>query len=118
MNMTLALPPGAGIGDEDVANSAPLVRAEVTRRLEQIWSTCAPHIQVPLDQEGVPLYKADPRFIEAGIRVIDRLMKLYRLDQPQPPVNDPVLDSRRELREAVAQQIMKLGSKMSGDGVD
>lgn len=68
---------GKGIGDEQVSDSAPLVRALVIQRLEMIWSTVEPHVT---GQAGRP----DPRFIEAGIRVLDRLSRLYRLDQPQP----------------------------------
>lgn len=89
-----------GIGDEQVSESAPLVRALVVQRLEQIWSTCQPHITGDLG-------KPDPRFIEAGIRVCDRLIRLYRLDNPGPqadagegdliPKSDLVLAGLREL---------------------
>ena len=68
---------GKGIRDEEVAASAPLVRALVVQRLEQVWRSCSPHID---GAAGKP----DPRFIEAGIRVLDRLAKLYRLDSPVP----------------------------------
>jgi hypothetical protein len=68
---------GKGIGDEQVAESAPLVRALVVERLEKMWRTCEPQI---LGTAGKP----DPRFIEAGIRITDRLMRLYRLDAPAP----------------------------------
>ena len=110
----LALPVGAGIDDQHVAESAPLVRALVTERLEMIWRTCEPHIKVPLDPEGVPLYKADPRFIEAGIRVVDRLARLYRLDAPQPGANDPVPGTVGELRGQVRDQVTALEARMSG----
>jgi len=66
-----------GIGDEQVSESAPLVRALVVQRLEQIWTVCEPHVTGDMG-------KPDPRFIEAGIRVLDRLTKLYRLDLPGP----------------------------------
>lgn len=93
-----------GIRDEEIHDSAPLVRALMVERLEQIWSTCAPHVT-----GGVP--KPDPRFIEAGIRVLDRLAKLYRLDQPVPqalenageavPTAELVLARLRELEAAM-----------------
>src|SRR5574338_191039 len=66
-----------GIGEEQLADAAPLVRSLVVQRLETIWRTCQPHID---GSAGKP----DPRFVEAGIRVLDRLMRLYRLDHPQP----------------------------------
>lgn len=74
-----------GIGEEEVARSAPMVRALLVQRLEQIWTQCQPHVDGSV--------KPDPRFIEAGIRVLDRLAKLYRLDQALTPslvtVQDP-----------------------------
>lgn len=66
-----------GIADEQIHESAPLVRALLVERLEQIWTTCEPHIT---GAAGKP----DPRWAEAGIRVLDRLARLYRLDQPVP----------------------------------
>lgn len=96
---------GKGIRDEDIHDSAPLVRALAVQRLEQIWRACEPQI---LGVTGKP----DPRFIEAGIRVVDRLAKLYRLDQPVPgldhdpdehlPVLDLVESGLRELEQRMA----------------
>lgn len=96
---------GKGIRDEDIHDSAPLVRALAVQRLEQIWRACEPQI---LGAAGKP----DPRFIEAGIRVIDRLAKLYRLDQPVPgqdrdpdeliPTIDMVEQGLRELEQRMA----------------
>ena len=96
---------GKGIGDEQVSESAPLVRALVVQRLEQIWSTCEPHVT---GAAGKP----DPRFIEAGIRVIKELVALYRLHDPQPgseqsdgdliPRSELVLAGIRELEQRMA----------------
>ena len=99
--MTLELN-SRGIRDEDIHDAAPLVRALLVERLEQIWSICQPHVT-----GGVG--KPDPRFIEAGIRVLDRLARLYRLEQPVPGSDQPqgdlvdkpelVLAGLRELEE-------------------
>lgn len=68
-----------GITDEDLARQAAFVRSLLVTRLEQIWATIAPHVDGTIyDRDEKP----DPRFIEAGIRVLDRLSKLYRLEQP------------------------------------
>jgi hypothetical protein len=75
-------PAPRGIADEQIHDSAPLVRALLVERLEQIWSTVVPHVT---GEVGKP----DPRFIEAGIRVLDRLARLYRLDQPVPGAEQP-----------------------------
>lgn len=103
----------AGITEENVNQSQPLVRALLVQRLEQIWRVCEPHIDVPVDTEGSPLYKADPRFIEAGIRVLDRLSKVYHLEQPQVSGNEQPSVSLIELREAARTQVMELGARMS-----
>lgn len=98
---------GYGIGDEQVANSAPMVRALLVQRLEQIWSQCEPHVTGNV--------KPDPRFIEAGIRVLDRLARLYRLDSPLtgggPTDPDPAGTS---LAAAVAQ-VSELEARMGQD---
>lgn len=111
MTSMLELEPGSGIADEHVTHDQPLVRAMVVQRLEMMWRTCEPHIQIPLE-DGVPLWKADPRFLEVGIRLMDRLMRLYRLEQPQsaPPDDDAgSLDAQRELAR---KQIRELTARM------
>jgi hypothetical protein len=73
---------GKGIRDEELHDSAPLVRALVVQRYEQIWSTVEPHVT---GEVGKP----DPRFIEAGIRVLKELTALYRLHAPVPGADQP-----------------------------
>ena len=77
------IPGGAGISDDQVSEAAPMVRALVVSRLEKIWRACEPHILLPDPEPGEPPRKPDPRFIEAGIRVNDRLIALYGLLKPQ-----------------------------------
>jgi hypothetical protein len=71
----------AGITEEDISRSAPLVRALAVQRLELIWRNCEPHIDLSPDDLELGR-KPDPRFIEAGIRVVDRLTALYGLLKP------------------------------------
>lgn len=94
-----------GIGDEQVAESAPLVRALVVQRLEQIWSACEPHIT---GDAGKP----DPRFIEAGIRVTDRLARLYRLDDPVPS-QDAGEGDRVPMVDLVTRGLAELEARMA-----
>ena len=60
--------------DQGVQDNAPLVRAQMIARLEAMWAACLPHIS----GEDKP----DVRFIEAGIRIVDRMSRLFRLDAP------------------------------------
>ena len=71
----------SGITEEDIARSAPLVRALAVQRLEMIWRNCQPHIELS-QQDLEDGRKPDPRFVEAGIRVVDRLINLYGLLKP------------------------------------
>jgi hypothetical protein len=99
-----------GIGEEEVTGSAPMVRALLVQRLEQIWSVCQPHV------DG-SFAKPDPRFIEAGIRVLDRLAKLYRLEAPLTKSDSPDLDPILTQREAAVAQVAELEARMASDGV-
>ena len=97
--MTQVSPFHAGIGEEELHSAAPLVRSLVVERLEKIWRTCEPHIS---GEAGKP----DPRFVEAGIRVLDRLMRLYRLDAPAQAMEAPMEQaSRVDLVEAALQAL-------------
>jgi len=98
-----------GIGEEEVSGSAPMVRALLVQRLEQIWSVCQPHV------DGTT--KPDPRFIEAGIRVLDRLARLYRLDSPLTAAVSGDLDPMLTQRDAAVAQIAELEARMAADGV-
>lgn len=82
------------IRDEEIQESGPAVRALIVHRLEQLWATISPHVDGTRAEEG---WSPDVRFLEAGIRVCDRLAKLYRLDQPvaaDPLAGDVAADKR------------------------
>lgn len=115
IRMTDLIPDGAGINEEDIARSAPLVRALAVQRLEMIWRACEPHINLTQDDRDLG-YKPDPRFIEAGIRVVDRLSSLYGLLKPVASADQGVDQGRAELQEAAAAAIMALEQKLQGGG--
>lgn len=100
------------LGDEELSAQAPMVRAELVKRLEQIWKTCSPHIDGSLP-------RPDPRYIEAGLRVLDRLTNLYRLNQParggeEPP--DTVVDGRRLVLGKLAELTERESASDSAPG--
>lgn len=107
----MSAPAAPGIGDEHLSASAPLVRALVVARLERIWAVCEPYI-LGEDLDGARL-RPDPRFVEAGIRVLDRLAAIYRLDKPVPPTPG-VLEGGRDPRELVLEQLAELEHRMGG----
>lgn len=109
------LPIEAGISEEQVASSAPLVRALAVQRLEMIWRACEPNIDLPAEhlEQG---RRPDPRFIEAGIRVTDRLVTLYGLLKPQHQMAEPDAVSRQDQRDLVRAKVLELEGKIRATG--
>src|SRR5262245_38016967 len=94
-----------GIGEEQLHDSAPLVRGLVVARLEALWRSCEPY----LDGE---LGKPDPRFVEAGIRVLDRLARIYRLEAPARALLEP--EPPGALQGAVEAKLAALEARVRG----
>lgn len=101
--MTDLIPGTAGISDDQVSEAAPMVRALVVSRLEKIWRACEPHILLPDPEPGEPPRKPDPRFIEAGIRVNDRLIALYGLLKPQQAQDPEAGAGEDDVQAAIAR---------------
>lgn len=93
------------IYEDDLIDAGPRVRAQTIRRLEMIWEACQGHIS---GDEGKP----DPRFIEAGIRCLDREIKLYRLDQPQPIGSGAATPTQEAQRAAIKAQVAELEQRL------
>lgn len=62
----------AGIDDDEIARNQPVVRAELHRRLEDLYAACEPHID---GTAGKP----DPRMLELGLRVVKEQADLWKL---------------------------------------
>ncbi len=91
------------LGEDQLSEQGPFVRALLVQRLEQIWSVCEPHVTGEV--------KPDPRFVEAGIRVLDRLAKVFRLDHPVAGGQDEGLQDPEVLRVAARAQILELEAR-------
>ena len=106
-------PGKAGINEEQVAESAGFVRALVVQRLEQVWRACEPHINP--DEEALELgFRRDPRYVEAGIRVLDRLTAIYGLLKPHSVQADPDAGSSVDQRAALVRELEELEVKING----
>lgn len=95
------IPGTSGISDDQVSEAAPMVRALVVSRLEKIWRACEPHILLPPPEPGEPVRKPDPRFVEAGIRVNDRLIALYGLLKPQTAADQEAGGGEEDIQAAI-----------------
>lgn len=93
--------------EDDITEAAPRVRAQTLMRLEQIWEACQPHITGDMG-------KPDPRFIDAGIRCLDREIKLYRLDQPTVTASTAATPTQDAVRAALRAQVAELESRLPG----
>lgn len=105
------VPGKAGISDEQVAAASPMVRALVVERLEKIWRACEPYI-LPPETEGYQP-KPDPRFVEAGIRVTDRLIALYGLLKPSGQGEDDDQGALEGERAAAVAKVAELQARMT-----
>lgn len=73
------------IDDDQVDSDQAAVRFVVVQRLHAIWNTVAPHAtgSIRQDTDETLGREPDPRMVEIGVRVLDRLTTLYRLTKPQ-----------------------------------
>ena len=110
--VTGELEPGkAGIDD-----SAPMVRALIVQRLEQVWRACDPHINPTQDQLEAG-FRRDPRYIEAGLRVLDRLALIYlRLPRTGPQNLGEGPEELQAAQDKAMLALDRLESKQGGAG--
>ena len=96
------------VTDEMLAESAGRARWLILHRYEQIWKTCEPHVNGSrLEEQGSP---PDPRWAEIGVRVLDRMARLQRLDKPVAASGDDEdLISEEDTRRAVLASLEALG---------
>ncbi len=101
------------ITEEMLAESAGRARWLIMGRLEQIWKTCQPHVDGSREEEqGSP---PDPRWAEIGVRVLDRMVKLQRLDRSAAaadPEDEPF--TSEETRRAILASLEDLEGRTAG----
>lgn len=97
------------ITEEDLASSAPTVRALLVARLEQLWS--AVHVHLLRDGDGAPV---DPRMLEIGLRIVKEESLLYRLQRPPAlslDEDDDIVGGGVDRRAVVAASLDALEQK-------
>jgi hypothetical protein len=96
--------------DDQVREQQPMVRGQLITRLEWLWKITEAEIE-----RGELEQRQDPRFMELGLRTLDRIMKLYRmLDAPKTAVEEPEEETVVSLRarQQVEQQVRELEAKL------
>ena len=71
------------LDEEILAEQAPVIRAEILRRLEGLWTALGPWVDGREDQDGV-ISRPDARLVTAALTCLRQLQQLARLDQPRP----------------------------------
>jgi len=102
----------AALTDEDLAAQAPGVRGQLLRRLETIWGYCEDEIEASKLEQ-----RSDPRFAELGLRTLDRIARLYRLEKvpavvAEEPEEVSVLE-RDRVRGMVLKSLAELESRVA-----
>lgn len=101
------------LSDDDLAAQAPGVRGQLLRRLETIWSYCEDEIEVSKLEQ-----RSDPRFADLGLRTLDRIAKLYRLEKvpavvPEEHEEVSGIEVTRT-RDMVLKSLAELESRVAG----
>lgn len=95
----------AALDDAALEAQRPAVRGLLVERLSGLWDTAAEELDGGKDRV---------RWAELQLRVVDRLMKLYRMDQPAPadPEDDDTAGIEQErLRLAVIRDLDDLADR-------
>lgn len=97
----------AALDDQTLAAHRPMVRGQLVGYLRGLWQ---------YSSEELELGKDHVRWAELQLRIIDRLMKLYKLDAPtaeEAAEEDPGSEQQR-IRDLVTSSIDLLASRDAG----
>lgn len=97
------------LDEEKLAEMAPMIRAEVLRRLENLWKAMEPWVDGRPGPDGV-LDRPDPRLVAAGLTALRQLSQLARLDQPAKQA-DERKQAGPELLERVRRELGELEAR-------
>jgi hypothetical protein len=101
--------PERSLDDEQLAESAPRVRYLMLERLEIIWKQVEDHLD--------PEKGTDPRWAEIGVRTLDRLARLYRLDKPRAAVEEEDdIAAGLDRGKLVLEQLKKYADDLQKEG--
>ena len=114
MSSMLPGPQFPEIGEDELADAAPRVRAQTIGRLEDLYRVVRNQIEGSEDGER-PL---DPRYLEIGIRILKEESLLYRLTRP-PAVREDDDDPAHvfDPAEQVRAQLLELEARLAGPEV-
>lgn len=96
------------LDDEELSTKAPFIRAQVAMRYEQLWHAALPGI---MNTQSDPDWRPDPRYVEAGIRILRNMAHLYRLDEPAAREREEVAGTRTPVIDMVESALTALEAR-------
>lgn len=102
------------LGSQELQEQRAGNRAIIASRLELIWGACEPHIR-GVDARGDQV-AVDYRFVDLGVRVLDRLGRVLRVDREDPPVPQVEVVDRDPNAVVVSRDLDALEARMRGGG--
>ena len=109
MDLTSWAPPR--LDEEKLAETAPVVRAEILHRLETLWKALQPWIDGREDTDGI-VARPDPRLVASALTCLKQLSNLTRLDQPRPG-SDETKPVPAEILAKVVKELEALEARRS-----
>lgn len=94
--------PRSELTDAQVAKASSLVRGLVAQRLELLWQQVERAV-LEAQEEGD---RVDPRLIQQGVGVLDRMARVWRLDERVP--DEPEKDEAGKRRQLVDRALAEL----------
>jgi hypothetical protein len=98
------------LDEEIIAREAPVVRAEIWRRYEELWKMLQPFIDGGVDEDGL-VRRPDPRLVDSALRVLADLRKVWRLDVPSRPDPEKAAQLPAEVLAKVEAQLAELEAR-------
>ena len=84
MHVASTTPPE--LGEDEALRRAPLVRAELVSRYENLYALCQQQVHRS-EEVGRPV---DPRWVELSVRINKELAGIFRLHKPAPVEQEEV----------------------------
>ena len=80
------------LSDQELASKRPELRGQVLGRYELLWAACEPHVKGK-DAAGEPMFP-DYRYVDLGMRILDRVTRLLQVMKPDLPEVETVVEGR------------------------
>jgi hypothetical protein len=104
------------IDDDQIEESRAAMRGLLVDRLEAVWATVAPHVGREAVEEAQALEaRMDPRWAELGLRVIDRYVKIFRLEESRARAEVDAGGDQGALRAKVLGELAEREGQLRGD---